>query len=516
MIADDEFTMTLEERIKRNDAKNPGIVYLSIEDALERLRLVIDGGKAMVYEKKKEITKQGRFYTLLPLETVNLFYSGQQTGYTNDEGKEKIISVMKLWRDDSRRKTYDGMMYGAPGAAVVPENYLDLWVGLAIKPREGNWDRNRIHLHEVICRGNEELFRFLMNWLAALVQFPGQPGRTALVLTGEEGTGKGYFANTMVGSFFHPEQYLHINGSNELTGTFNDHLSGKVYIFADESTWGGDPRAVNRLKSLITEETVTINKKFHSIESEPSMLHIIIASNDEFAVNITPEDRRFAIFDVTSDYKENSFYFKVLTDEWNESGRAAMLNELLAWKVDQDLLRHPPMTSGKMKTMAHTFSSVQQWWDETLREGSFDIDGSDWPEWVTVSEVQEWYETWHARTLTKSHKPMASTHARAAFFQEFAYPEDDGEFFIARARRFDGAVRKAFQLPTLDVCRDRWLAFLRLSVTWDVYVFDGRPTKIMRQRAADAANERFKAGAVSDTKDVPFKRPPTDEELDRE
>ena len=62
------------------------------------------------------------------------------------------------------------------------------------------------------------------------------------------------FADKMLGRLFYPQQYLHMIGANQLTAEFNEHLSGKVLVFADEATWGGDPRRFTKF----TESDVSI------------------------------------------------------------------------------------------------------------------------------------------------------------------------------------------------------------------------------------------------------------------
>lgn len=99
----------------------------------------------------------------------------------------------------------------------------------------------------------------------------------------------------MLGALFHKQQYLHILGAGMLTGRFNEHLSGKVLVFADESTWGGDPQAADKLKGMITEDTIPIERKFLPLVEEPSALHIVIASNHDWPIAIPKDDRRFMV-----------------------------------------------------------------------------------------------------------------------------------------------------------------------------------------------------------------------------
>src|SRR5204863_5939877 len=150
---------------------------------------------------------------------------------------------------------------------------------------------------------------WLLNWCAALVQQPGQHAWAAVVLRSGQGTGKTYFGDHMFGGLFHRQQYLHLLGANQLTCEFNEHLSGKALIYADESTWGGDKQAASKLKGLVTESTVAIHRKFLKMVEEPSALHIIIASNHEWPIPAEWDDRRFFVLDVNEKKQQDDTDF---------------------------------------------------------------------------------------------------------------------------------------------------------------------------------------------------------------
>ena len=202
-------------------------------------------------------------------------------------GKDRPLANIWLKRPDGRQ--YDRLVYVMPGSSEQchPDDYNG-WLGLTVEPQPGDWSRNRDHLLNVICGGNQGYYDWVFGWVAALVQWPGRHAMTAIVLRGGQGTGKGHFAHRMLGLLFHKQQYLHIIGAEALTGRFNEHLSGKVLVFADESTWGGDPKAAERLKGMVTESTVNIERKFLPLVEEPSALHIIMASNNDWPVAIPP------------------------------------------------------------------------------------------------------------------------------------------------------------------------------------------------------------------------------------
>jgi phage/plasmid-associated DNA primase len=209
--------------------------------------------------------------------------------------------------------------------------------------------------------------------MASLVQWPGRHAFTAVVIRGGQGIGKGHFAHLMLGALFHQQQYLHIIGSGMLTGRFNEHLSGKVLVFADESTWGGDPSAADKLKGMVTESTIPIERKFLPLVEEPSALHIVIASNNEWPISIAMDDRRFFVLDAKDSERQNDAYFTPLREELKNGGLAAMLHDLLAHQVDEYALRHPPSTKGKREVMAQSLKPIERWWFEKLLNGSLSL-----------------------------------------------------------------------------------------------------------------------------------------------
>jgi hypothetical protein len=134
-----------------------------------------------------------------------------------------------------------------------------------------------------------------------------------------------------------------------------------VLVFADESAWGGDKKAQNKLKGLVTENQVLINRKYLTAISEPSALHIIIASNSDWPVIVEHDDRRYCILRVNETRKQDRDYFNLLNVELDHGGRAAMLHELQQWPVDWDALMDPPDTVQKAELKERSLSFVQRW-----------------------------------------------------------------------------------------------------------------------------------------------------------
>ena len=426
----------------------------AIEELNERYAIVSVGNKVVVMENLPD----GGIRTLWSFEE---FKRRLTKHFVKVDGKHRSLS--EVWLNDRRGRQYDRLMYAMPGSGEQcgPEDYNG-WLGYTVNPAPGDWSKNREHLRKIICGNDSQNYAWVFNWMAALVQRPGCHAFAAIVLRGGQGTGKGHFAHLMLGAMFHPQQYLHIIGAGMLTGRFNEHLSGKVLVFADESTWGGDPAAADKLKGMVTESTIPIERKFLPLVEEPSALHIVIASNNEWPISIAMDDRRFVVLDVLDTERQNDAYFAPLRAELHSGGLAAMLHELLAHEVDEHALRHPPSTKGKREVMAQSLKPIERWWYEQLLRGEMSVtapseDGKPgptvdiWPHSVSKAALHQNYLEFLDRHK-HDHRTRRSTETELGMFLK-KYTPMQVQYRFAGTGKND---QYSWVLPTLGECRAFW------------------------------------------------------------
>jgi hypothetical protein len=203
-----------------------------------------------------------------------------------------------------------------------------------------------------------------MNWIARLLQQPGKPGEVAIVLKGEEGTGKGILCRAVIDIL--GQHGLHITSSTHLVGRFNSHLRDCIALFADEAFFAGDRQHIGVLKALITEPTIAIEGKGRDIVVTKNLLHVMMASNEDWVVPAGPTARRYAVF-VVSDARLNDYpYFKSIQAELDAGGREAMLHELLDRDISRFEVRDVPVTEGLREQKALSLDSLGQWWQAVL------------------------------------------------------------------------------------------------------------------------------------------------------
>ena len=239
-------------------------------------------------------------------------------------------SVGVWWIEHPDRLTYPQVAF-LPGVPEAPNGCFNLWRGWGVdpvRPRRGtDWPLMRRHLYEVICSGNEEWFEFLINWLAYMVQHPGEVGHIAVVLRGGEGVGKGFFANYLM-RILGPHA-LHLRNAEHIYGKYNLHLQNCILLLSDEAYWPGDKQMEGVLRALITEERLPVEGKYQNLFETHNCVHVLIFSNNDWVVPMATDARRFFVLDVPDTHRGDTAYWDALGYELEHGGPAAMLGELL-------------------------------------------------------------------------------------------------------------------------------------------------------------------------------------------
>jgi Family of unknown function (DUF5906) len=280
---------------------------------------------------------------------------------------DKFQPAATVWlRHPDRRQYIRGVTFDPSGNHRDPE-VVNLWQGFAVEPKAGCWDLMQRHIFEVLCASSQDLFDYLMNWMARLVQFPAQQGEVAIVLKGIEGTGKGILARALLHIL--GQHALTISHAKHLTGNFNAHLRDCVFLFADEAFYAGDRAHVGVLKALITEPTLTIEAKYANAVQAPNFTHILMASNETWVVPASLEARRFLVLLTASSKVGNRAYFTAIHTQMLAGGYQAMLHDLLRRDLTDFNVRDVPNTEGLQEQKKLSLPTPEAWWMDVLHRG---------------------------------------------------------------------------------------------------------------------------------------------------
>lgn len=365
---------------------------------------------------------------------------------TSGGSKTEVAQLGPWWLQHPQRRQHDGIDLVPNGPAVIfPGNRVNLWRGFGVQPVQGDWSLMQRHIREVLAKSDRASAEYILRWAAWKVQNAGKPPEVTLNFRGLKGTGKGAFAFTML-KIFGPHG-MQISNREHLVGKHNKHLQNLLLLSADEAVWAGDHTAERMLKSLITETTFMVEPKGIDSFSWPNRLGIIQTTNDDWCVPATMDERRFAVFDVSSRARGDVAYFKALFGEVNRGGAEAMLWDLQRMDLDG---WHPresvPQTEALLEQKMQSLTGLELWWLAKLHSGVTSETGPKNPRWLLSTPALEdckrlnpkaWYvnDTQFGRFMRDlgcEHKSTGS--ARGWVMPPLAEARRDWE------RRFGGAV----------------------------------------------------------------------------
>lgn len=359
----------------------------SARDLLQELNathsMVMTGNRTRIFRKKFEPLRERTEWDIIPPQDFKVFYDNQKI---EENGKPKGIG--SAWVTWAARNTKKGVVFQPNGA---PDGYLNLWTGWGVEQKKtGSWDRLREMIFEVLCKGDDDRYQYVMNWCARMVQFPDQPGGTAITITGGKGVGKSTLGRTLVK--LSGDHGLHISSSEHLTGRFNNHLRNVLCLFSDEAVRSGDHAANARLKALITEPTLTYEAKGVDPSDGPNYCHLFIASNEKFVVEASQDERRYFVMEASDKWQGKITLWDKLNKQLREGGYERLLYDLMHWEIPQDWHSYAsmPMTEELFRQKLAGLSSVHKWFYHMAEGGVLTMKRADDPEnsnWDSSVEV---------------------------------------------------------------------------------------------------------------------------------
>lgn len=299
--------------------------------------------------------------------------------------------------------------------------------------------------------------------MADAIQNPGRRPGVALVIRGTQGVGKGVFVNEFA-RLFGPHA-IQVTQSSHLVGNFNAHLRDKLLVFADEAFWAGDKRAEGALKALVTEDNMPIEMKGVDVQNAPNFVRLIMASNNDWVIPASVDQRRFVVMEAGTARMQDSAYFKALRDQMEQGGRKA----LMQFQIDRDLsgveLRRIPRTDALAEQQLRSLDSVGQWLYAALDAGGFEEQGAggiaefrSLPTQLAITEVHACYLFYCKRHSYP--RPILSS-ALGKRLNELLPSIKKRRISIGKGRK------NAYLFTSLDEARDEFVQVNRItSIRW--------------------------------------------------
>ena len=268
----------------------------------------------------------------------------------------------KAWMEHPDREIVRMSEVGFDPAGDDPTITCNLWAGWPTTPKAGSCER-LLDLLRYMCsndRNPEELFQWVLRWVAYPIQHPGAKMKSTIVVHGPQGAGKNMFFEAVMAIY---GQYGRMLDQDALEDRFNDWASRKLFLIADEVIARGNIfHLKNKLKTLVTGTRIRINPKNMAAYEEANHVNLVFLSNEAQPVVLEEDDRRHCVF--WTPPKREHAYYAAIKAELAAGGVAALHDYLLHLDLgDFDEGTLPPSTEAKTELISLAQDSALEFID---------------------------------------------------------------------------------------------------------------------------------------------------------
>jgi hypothetical protein len=280
-----------------------------------------------------------------------------KTGEVYDNGEE--VKFMTKWVIDENIRFYNKMDFiPFNDKTPTPDYIFNLFRGFSDK-RNNEYDYSKREkllkpfkdLGLQLCGGDEKHFKYLYAYLADIIQNPNKKNPIAFIIKGKQGTGKNMFLNAF-GNIIGKQHYITSSNPKDFFGDYAEGFYHKLLVNMNECEGKDTFDFEGRIKSFITEDTITLNRKFVQPITIANLARLIIFSNksNPIPIDVRSKDRRYVVYETTDKYLDNKYgtqFWKMLNTHFNRPDFIACLyddlNELdltnMDWKADRPITK---------------------------------------------------------------------------------------------------------------------------------------------------------------------------------
>jgi hypothetical protein len=378
---------------------------------------------------------------------------------------------------------------------------VNQWRGFAISPCLQSVTDDQVepfldYVYEILANRNAKMRDWILNWTADIFQYPSKKPGVALVLVGVQGAGKTFFGERLIAPLVGKAHYTQVNSIAQLTDKFNAIADNKIFIQCDEAIHSYQKEIASRLKSIITDETMTVEPKGVNSYKKPNHMRFLFTSNEESTaifIDPSPFERRFTVSRV-SKARANDMEYWSRMHLWASANREKLLRWLLDRKYDRIDIHRPLMTDAKRNIQRISVDAEVAWIISRVASGFL----------LSDKTHKHWFEAYHSRfieDIDKKNDVLRRDHWPDVV--QAAALEADFKSYVREHGRpvYSGAVLSTLRKVLPDNCMEE------VAQPWVTYM-DNRSGQVTRTRVrlysfpstiAILENLREKYGSMVDT-----------------
>jgi sporulation protein YlmC with PRC-barrel domain len=235
--------------------------------------------------------------------------------FTGMEAKPFI----KAWFEDVTMKTYEDMAIYPP-PLKCPDTIFNLWKPFEITKYKGDYLKDEEGLEmfknhiKILCGNDDNVKEYIINWVAQMFQYPATKTIIPTFIS-KEGAGKGSLLELLCRLMGFTKTLVTTTPSRDVWGSFNGLMSENFLVNLNEMSKKETLDSEGKIKGLITDPQLTINKKGIDSYTLISFHRFIITTNNEDPMKTKKDDRRNIIIRSSDEKCNDKEYFKNLREK---------------------------------------------------------------------------------------------------------------------------------------------------------------------------------------------------------
>jgi hypothetical protein len=298
------------------------------------------------YQLLKEEWEINNFWTREPLTRMSRispnheYYPQTKTDFL-DKMFEKGEVLYEKWEKDPNKRCYDTSVFDPNPDFNNDRQFNTFKPFTIIMPKYENeppQPKEFIDLVSSLCNYDSIVYNYLMSYIAHLFQKPHENPHTAIVLKGNQGTGKDTLTH-IIDKLLGNNYLVKLSDMSNLVGGFNECLYNKLVVQINEMSGQDGYAYKNKIKDMITTETNVISRKYLPIQYQQNNVRWFMFSNNLVPVVIENTDRRFLICETADDYIGKTEYWR---DFYRKLNDKEYLQQIYYYLMNYDISEWRP------------------------------------------------------------------------------------------------------------------------------------------------------------------------------
>ncbi len=222
-----------------------------------------------------------------------------------------------------------------PNESECENDVYNLWEPFTYSKMTGDYIRDSeglnkiLYLIKVLANHEEKSEKFLLDWMAQIVQYPHIKS-VVPVIQSDEGAGKNTLMDILKELLGQTKVWDCVSPEEHIFGRFNDKMKDAFLINLNEANSSNFKGTMGKVRGMITDSTYDLQCKNQSTITLPSFHRFCLMTNADYPIKTSEKDRRFGIIQASNELIGDDDFFADL--------RANVLNNVTTLRTFWDFL----------------------------------------------------------------------------------------------------------------------------------------------------------------------------------